>query len=204
MVNFMAQPTAVILIVVVAVFAVAFGAVYIFAIQPLFTQDQIPDITVPTLYPTYTTNPTNHPTATSQPTLTPMRDLTGTWKTSFTTKFNIQIDGSDVGYENRTMTWIITPTNEDSEVNVEVTFTGTGRQLVADSGYTPDVSPMFLLGTISGTRLTLSADQDFYNAPVGEFTFTNDVITGTWHDHWTMLYEQNVYTATDGLVLARQ
>ncbi len=149
--------------------------------------------------------PNASPTIKPQPTtLTPARDLTGTWKTAFPTKFNIQIDGEEVGYENRTMTWVITKTSSENIVNVEVTFTGTGREIVANSGYTPDVSPMLLKGTISGTRLTLEASANFYCEPVGEFNFTTDIIDGTWHDHWELLYEQNVYTSTNGLTLARQ
>jgi hypothetical protein len=27
---------------------------------------------------------------------------------------------------------------------------------------------------------------------------------GTWHDHWTGAYEQNAYTATNGLKLMKQ
>ena len=200
----MAQPTAAILVVIVVVFAVAFGAVYFFAIQPFLASNNPINQPTPTIPDaTQTAVPTTHPTATSNPTLTPMRDLTGTWKTSFPTKFNIQIDGEEVGYENRTMTWVITATSQESKVNVEVTFSGTGRDLVAGSGYTPDVSPTGLTGTISGTRLTLEFNANYYKEPVGEFTFTSDIITGTWHDHWELLYDQNVYTATNGLTLVR-
>ena len=132
--------------------------------------------------------------------------MEGTWKTTFPTKFYIKTDFEtfgelkDVGSENRTMTWTITSTSDENVVDVEVQFTPSSRQLVADSGYTPDVSPMFLKGTISGSRLTLQSG----DRTIGQLSFTTDIITGTWDDHWSMAYEQEVYTATNGLILARR
>lgn len=184
--------------VVALSFAVAFLALYALVLQPSMLSDSNG---LQTAGPFAT--PTSHLT-TVDPTLTPARDLVGTWKTAFVTKFNIQIYGQDVGYENRTMTWVITKTNNESVVNVEVTFTGLNRELTSDAGYTPDVSPMYLTGTVSGTRLTLTSDASYYSEPVGEFTYTTDNIMGTWHDHWEQLYEQNVYTATNGLALNRE
>lgn len=145
---------------------------------------------------------TQNPTA-----LTPARSLEGTWKTTFPVTFYIKTDFEtfgtlqDVGSENRTMTWTITATNDENVVNVEVQFAVSNRQLVTDSGYTPDVSPMFLKGLISGTRLTL---QESDNSTIGVFNFTTDIITGTWDDHWNMVYEQEVYTATNTLILTKQ
>jgi hypothetical protein len=139
--------------------------------------------------------------------LTPARNLEGTWKTTFAVKFYIKTDFDtfgelkDVGSENRTVTWIITGTSDENEVNVEVRFTVSNRQLASDSGYVPDVSPNFLTGTISGTRLTLTEGG---SRTVGEFSFTTDIITGTWSDRWSMVYEQEVYTATNSLILTRQ
>ena len=144
--------------------------------------------------------------------LTPARNLEGTWKTAFPVKFYIKTDFDtfgelqDVGSENRTMTWIITATSDENVVDVEVYFTVSNRQLVTGSGYTPDVSPMFLKGTISGTRLTLKTggSQLSDSRTVGEFSFTTDIITGTWSDQWSMVYEQEVYTQTNTLILTRQ
>jgi hypothetical protein len=142
----------------------------------------------------------------TQPPLTPARNLEGTWKTTFPVTFYIKTDFEtfgelqDVGTENRTMTWIITATNDENTVNVEVYFTASNRQLVADSGYTPDVSPMFLTGIISGTRLTLKTG----DRTICQCNFTTDIITGTWSDHWSMVYEQEVYTKTNSLILIRQ
>jgi hypothetical protein len=139
-----------------------------------------------------------------QPSLSPARNLVGTWKTAIATQFLIQIDGSDVGSQDRTMTWKITSTSQESVVNVEITFSTSNTQVQMGSGYVPDVSPMGLKGTISGTRLTLTNTANYYKETVGEFTFTTDYIQGTWHDHWEMLYDQNVYTATNGLKMDKQ
>lgn len=144
--------------------------------------------------------------------LTPARKLEGTWKTAFPVKFYIKTDFEtfgelqDVGSENRTMTWIITGTNDENVVNVEVQFTVSNRQLAADSGYTPDISPMFLTGVISGTRLTLKTggSQLSESRTIGEFSFTTDIMTGTWRDRWSMIYEQEVYTRTNTLILTRK
>jgi hypothetical protein len=146
-------------------------------------------------------------------TLTPTRNIEGTWKTTFSTQFTIATDYgdfqtlADVGTENRTMTWIITGTGQENIVNVEVSFTYSDRQLISGSGYTPDVSPMDLTGVINGTQLTLTkADQGPIKqaGSVGVFTFTTTQMQGTWHDHWEGVWEQNVYTPTNGLKLLKQ
>jgi len=149
--------------------------------------------------------------------ISPARNLVGTWKTTFPVKFYIKTDFEtfgelqDVGSENRTMTWIITATSDENVVNVEVHFTGSNLQLVTGSGYVPDVSPMFYIGRISGARLTLEIGDYESIGPkptqigfVGEFTFTSWCITGTWHDHWELVYAQEVYTATNSLILRLQ
>jgi hypothetical protein len=140
--------------------------------------------------------------------LGPARDLVGTWKTSFATKFNIEIDGGYVGYEYRMQTWKITATDNENIVDIEVTYTYSNRSLISYSGYTPDVSPVSYQGIIIGTRLTIKAPSDQfmtdYYGSIGEFSFTTSLIEGTWHDHWEMVYEQNVYTATNGLKLTKQ
>jgi hypothetical protein len=102
------------------------------------------------------------------------------------------------------MTWVITEGENENEVNVEVQCTASNTQLVDGSGYTPDVSPMFLRGTISGATLTLHSSDTSDDRIVGAFTYTSDIIQGTWDDHWTLVYEQEVYTTTNGLTLARQ
>ena len=127
-----------IIIIAVALIAstITFAALYVFVIQPF----QLPDNTFPSTSPTSTR--TLSPTA--NPSLSPARDLVGTWKTSFSTKFYIKTDFSsaqleDVGSENRTMTWVITSTNNENVINIEITFATSNRDLISDSGYTPDV-----------------------------------------------------------------
>ena len=150
-------------------------------------------------------------TTPSQTTLTPARNLEGTWKTAFAVKFYIKTDFEtgelqDVGSEDRTMTWIITGTSKENVVNVEVSFAISNRQLASGSGYVPDVSPNFYTGTISGTRLTLTTGGSTFEEShsVGEFSFTTDIITGTWNDQWSLAYGQEVYTTTNSLTLTRQ
>jgi hypothetical protein len=104
--------------------------------------------------------------------------------------------------------WKIISTDNENIVNIEVSYTYSNRSLVAYSGYTPDVSPVSYQGIISGTRLTIKAPSDQfmtdYYGSIGEFSFTTNLMDGTWHDHWEMVYEQNVYTATNGLKLTKQ
>jgi flagellar basal body-associated protein FliL len=143
--------------------------------------------------------------------LTPTRDIIGTWTTPLSTRFQIATDASsatfeNVGSENRTMTLTITSTNQENIVNVKVEYSYANRQLISESGYIPDASPMFLTGTINGTQLTLTQnDSGVINqiGSVGVFTFTTSKMEGTWHDHWSGVYEQNVYTPTNGLKLIK-
>ena len=145
--------------------------------------------------------------------LTPARNIEGTWKTTLSTQFSIATDYenfgqlADAGSEDRTMTWIITGTSDEHIVIVDVQFTYSNRQLAQGSGYTPDVSPMQLTGTINGTQLTLtkgSVGPIEQIGSVGVFTFTSSQMEGTWHDHWNGVYEQNVYTTTNALKLMKQ
>jgi len=145
--------------------------------------------------------------------LTPTRDIDGTWSTTFATEFIIATDYeqfgvlADVGTEDRTMTWTITPTDNEHYVYVYIEFSVSNRQLVSGSGYVPDVSPMMLTGVVNGTQLILTKDGsgpiEQYGS-IGEFTFTDKFMEGTWHDHWEGVWEQNVYTNTNGLKLTKQ
>jgi hypothetical protein len=145
--------------------------------------------------------------------LTPTRDIEGTWTTTFATEFKISTDYQtftsldNVGSEYRTMTWTITPTSDENTVLVNVQFSYSNRTLISGSGYTPDVSPMQLTGTINGTQLTLTRGNQGpieQIGSVGVFTFTTTQMEGTWHDHWEGAYEQNVYTQINGLKLMKQ
>jgi len=135
-------------------------------------------------------------------TLTPAREITGTWQTSFPTTFYIQTDFQtgelqDVGTEERVVTWVITEGSSENTVNIEQRFTVSSRNLVSGSGYIPDVSPSFFQGIISGSRLTVMSGSRI----VGEFSFTSYTIQGTWDDSWSMVYSQRVYTPVNGLIL---
>ena len=105
------------------------------------------------------------------------------------------------------MTWTITATDNENIVYVDVEFTVYNRKVTSGSGFIGDVSPMQLTGIINGTQLTLTKEDA---GPieqidsVGVFTFTSTQMEGTWHDHWTGVYEQNAYTATNGLKLMKQ
>jgi hypothetical protein len=140
----------------------------------------------------------------SQSPLSSARDLVGTWRTSFSTKFYIATDFDtgtlqDIGSEDRQVTWTITATEDESVVDIEQSFTESNRQLTG-GGYVPDVSPNFYTGTISSSSLTVNEG----DRVVGYFAFTTDIITGTWSDNWAMAFTQDVYTAINGLTLTRQ
>ncbi len=145
--------------------------------------------------------------------LSSTRDIEGTWTTTFSTQFTIATDYenyghlANVGTEDRTMTWTITGTSDEHVVLVNVQFYYSNRQLASASGYTPDTLFMQLTGIINGTQLTLTkgnAGPIEQIGTVGEFTFTSTQMEGTWHDHWTGVWEQNVFTPTNGLKLTKQ
>lgn len=145
--------------------------------------------------------------------LTPTRNIEGTWKTTLSTQFTIATDYesfgelTEVGSEDRTMTWTIMGTNDEHTVIVDIQFTYSNRQIIQGSGYVPDVSPMQLTGTINGTQLTLTKGNVGpieQIGTVGVFTFTSNQMEGTWHDQWNGVYEQNVYTTTNALKLMKQ
>lgn len=157
------------------------------------------------------------------PTPTPPNPLVGTWETVSPVKFTIATDFvsgtlQDEGSEDRTMTWTITATSDPNTVTVEVEYDFSNRQFIPNSGYIPDISGDWFTGTVNGTQLTLSKNEDnstggpytTYVGSVGEFTFTDHQMEGTWHYHWVLMVggessgEQNVYTATNGLQLVKK
>ena len=150
------------------------------------------------------------------PLLTPTRPIEGTWKTTFATEFTIATDFSsyqlaDVGTQDRMVTFTITGTSNENIVNVKVEYSSSNSQFISDSGYIPDVSPVFYIGTIDGTKLTLNVNNEGsigfgteQYGSVGEFIFIGDKMQGTWHDHWESSYEQSVYTTTNGLTLMKK
>lgn len=137
--------------------------------------------------------------------LTPARELEGEWSTEFPVTFHIMTDFSsfelvDVGSEDRLMSFVITTTSDPNVVGVEVSFSSSNRSLIVGSGYTPDVSPMFLEGVINGSELTLLSGERV----IGVFSFTSDLMMGTWFDSWELAYAQEVYTDVNALKLVRQ
>jgi hypothetical protein len=154
-----------------------------------------------------TTPSTSQQTSKATPApLSPARNLVGTWKTPFPVKFFIQTDFrnlegnlEDAASLDRTMTWVITATGNENEVNIECHATDSNIQQVAADppvAYTPDVFPIGFTGNImSSSRLI---------TPMGEFTFTNDIISGTWDHTEEVLYSQREFTQSGALKLTRQ
>lgn len=143
--------------------------------------------------------------------LTPARDLEGTWETSFPINFFIRTDFcsnalEDVATEDRMITWFIENTSENT-VLITVNFTSSNFEVINENcnptGYVPDVSPTFLSGSISSTLLTIS-EYGNKNNVLGEFTFTTDLLQGTWNDSWCAVFCQQVYTGTNQYKLIRQ
>lgn len=143
--------------------------------------------------------------------LTPARDIIGTWKTSFTVPHKIKTDFysfnlEDVATQDRLVTLIITSGADDNNVNVEYRYTGSNFKNInanctSGTGYTPDVSPTFYKGVISGTRLSV---QNSKKKEIGTFTFTTSLMQGTWKDEWCLGFCQTVYTDTNQLKLMKQ
>jgi hypothetical protein len=73
------------------------------------------------------------------------------------------------------------------------------RKLMSGSGYIPGTSLIGLTGIINGTQLILTkADSSPIKqiGSVGVFTFTTHNMEETWHNHWSGVWDQNVYTPT--------
>ncbi|MDB4874759.1 MAG: hypothetical protein JWM41_1205 [Gemmatimonadetes bacterium] len=120
--------------------------------------------------------------------LTPARSLSGTWSTPFAVPMNLQSDycnGSrqTVAKQNWTVTWIITEQAGTSNgVDIEMRMQKSAATAVVScnggaSSYVPEPSPLFMQGTISGSRL------QFYNLTTKaafDGSLTTDNITGTF------------------------
>jgi hypothetical protein len=142
--------------------------------------------------------------------LPPARSLIGTWKTPLYVTYHIQTDFStyeleDVATEKRKVTWIITKGPNEKTVNIQQTFRSKDFTPLhpewGATGYTPDVSPTFLIGKISGTRMTV---RDGSGHKYGTFTFTTHHMQGIWDDEWTMAFSQRVYTVKKELKLIKK
>jgi hypothetical protein len=143
--------------------------------------------------------------------LSPARNIEGTWKTSFVIPHKIKTDFCSanlklVATQDRIVTLIITKGTDDNHVNVEYKYTGSNFKNINTNctfgtGYTPDVSPNFYKGTISSTSLLIT---DSKNKTIGNFSFTTDLMEGTWNDNWCIGFCQAVYTDTNQLKLIKQ
>jgi hypothetical protein len=145
--------------------------------------------------------------------LTPARNLAGTWKTSIATPINFSTDSCGnapstmtlAGTEPWMVTWIITPGVDDNHVNIQMTFTkGVFTHVTATACSSPilvpEVSPMYLTGAISSTRMNLY----YGTVPAGVFNFTTDILTGTFDYTYTGLYSQREYSDPNTMILLRK
>jgi hypothetical protein len=143
--------------------------------------------------------------------LTPARNITGTWKTTFAAKFFISTDfcTSDlqvIGNEDWMVTWVITEINgRDDSVNIVMTYTRSNFQVTnsnctGGTGYIPEPSPMYLTAKISSALFRLY----YGDEKIGDFGFTTDFMEGTFDYQWCMLFCQRMYTETNQLKLKRE
>jgi len=140
--------------------------------------------------------------------LSAARNLVGTWKTAFPVTVYFDNDWctsspSTVFSQSWDATWVITKGADDNTVNIQMNFSTSNNQVIAgcpDTGVVPEVSPMFLTGNISGTRLTLMAGQD----SAGVFDFTSDNIQGDFDYTWCAAFCQREHSANRTFILGKQ
>lgn len=140
--------------------------------------------------------------------LSPARNIAGTWKATAPATVSIETDfcTADLSLmvtQNWTVTLEITPGDDDNAVDVQMSFVTSDSQIVSSCGGTgvvPEVSPMFLTGNVSGTRLELKSG----TTPVGTFNFTTDQMTGTLDYSWCIVFCQREYSAPNAVILRRQ
>jgi len=143
--------------------------------------------------------------------LSPARKLSGTWKATIPVTFYATSDDcngtlQDVATTKRTITWKITKKSKN-EVDIEWTEDSrSAAQVLINCLYTPDVSPKFLLGTISSSHLTINESSTGFGSQTytGEFNFTTDLIGGTYEELFCGLYCSGVRTDNNTLKLIRQ
>lgn len=140
--------------------------------------------------------------------LSPARDLPGTWKTTFPATVYFATEWCEptlslVASQDWDVTWVITPGANDNTVNIQMTFATSNFQVLAgcpDTGVVPEVSPMFLTGNVSGTRLTLKHGTEV----LGDFDFTSYNIQGDFDYTWCAFDCQREYTTNRSLILNLQ
>lgn len=119
--------------------------------------------------------------------LTPARSITGTWTTPLAVSMNLQSDFCNgtrqtVAKQTWLVTWIITEregTSNGVDIEMRITQRSAVTAVPSCSGginsYVPEPSPLFMEGTISGSRL------QFYNLTTNaafDGDLTTDNITG--------------------------
>ena len=116
--------------------------------------------------------------------LPPARSLVGVWKTPFYVTFYTKMESGgvfkNVASERRNITWVITKGLDNYSVNIRQTVRRKDFKVLnpPDIAMPPFVgdSP-YLFGKISGTRMTVVNGS---GKKCGTFTFTTDLMAGTW------------------------
>ena len=139
--------------------------------------------------------------------LSAARDLAGTWKTKLPVKMYFKTDWCTpapalVASQDWNITWTVTPGADENTVDVQMGFSASNFQAISgcpDTGVVPEVSPLFLTGTVSSSRLTLKMGSEV----LGDFTFTNNIMQGDFNYLWCAAFCQVEYTQNRELILTR-
>ena len=125
--------------------------------------------------------------------------LEGTWSASETTFFvrtNWSSDNlTDIGQENRTMTLVITGTEDPGMVQVEMSYSIISSNISSGTVYVTETTPDHFQAAVNGTTLVL--DQNGLRAVL---SFDGFSMTGTW-DHTVTFpsLTEEFHTADNGL-----
>jgi hypothetical protein len=140
--------------------------------------------------------------------LSAARNLVGTWTTAFPVP--VYFDNTWCSSSPTTVlsqdwdaTWVITKGDNDNTVNIQMNFSTSNSQNLGgcpDTGVVPEVSPLFLTGNISGSKMTLMAGQD----SAGVFDFTTDNIQGDFDYTWCELDCQREHSENRTFILGKQ
>jgi len=131
--------------------------------------------------------------------------LVGTWDTSDLTTFLVKNNWpsgqmTDIGQENRTMTLVITGTQDPSMVQVEMSYLIISSNISSGAMYGKETDPDHFQGWVSGSTLTLF--QDGLNAV---FTFGSGSMRGTWDHTFTFPnFTEEINTGDNAISLIRR
>ncbi|RPI17463.1 MAG: hypothetical protein EHM58_09100 [Ignavibacteriae bacterium] len=140
--------------------------------------------------------------------LSPVRNLVGTWKTTFPVKFYHQTDFCgdyiDEATAMWTVTWVITAGSNENNISIKMNFSYDDYQHLPtpcnDWGWIPAVSPMFLNGVINGAFLSVYEG----TTKIGDFSYTTDNMQGTWYHKDCIIWCTGERTETNAFKLRRQ